>query len=645
MPTARKPRALGVAAQIKPATGGGGDGGGTGAEVLLPEDCPTIPLGYLGQYFFVLDAYGQFHKLDADHFGRTRMLNICRPEWLWDHFPRRKRIVGRDGHEEWLTIGWKPEEFHAALESSCKRAGAFDPDEKLRGRGAYAGEGGQVILHLGDALWMSGHKQRLGCAGEYVYAATNALPGPAAKPVSTDPGRQLLHKVRDSWRFLRAIDPYFVVGMMGVVVLGGALPARPGAALTGERGTGKSELMLLMTAILGGWLSYSSDATEAGIRQTLGGDALGMLLDEQESVGDNSGFRRVQLYWRGSYGGGRTLRGGQNHVGSKFIARGTIIIAAINLPAMEAADRSRVIQIEMLPLGEVTGPRLIHDAMWPTEGAKLIRRLADEYPRLMREVLPGWRALLIENGWDSRGADTYGIVLACAWIMLRDDAPDQDSYELLRGDLDALAEAHKALELSTDQLVLALLLGHKVDFYRRGEIRTIGEWLAEACGWGRSDPADDSYPPPDSADETINRTEKEAQRAAERLDARKALAMLRRYGINVLAAPADEPHGHWRKGERLLAVANICPGLSEVFRGTPWGASITGQGGWHAALLRAPTASRWPYPVRFPWGPSRVVVMRLDVALAGVVGPDGADMADVWRTVPRAPDSVATELA
>jgi hypothetical protein len=626
---------MGPAADVTPAAS---DGAGTG--MVLPADCPTIPLGYSGQYFFVLDAYGQFHKLDADKFGRTRMLNINKPEWLYDTYPRKKKIIGRDGSEEWITIGWKPEEFHAALENSCKAAGVFDPEERLRGRGAYQDEGGHVILHLGDRLWLKGRQQKLGVAGQHVYARANPIPGPAAMPVGTEPGRQLLNKMRESWTFQRAIDPLFVLGMMGVVVLGGALPVRPGAALTGERGTGKSELMLLMTAILGAWLTYSTDATEAGIRQSQGNDALGTLLDEQESSGDNSGFRRVQLYWRGSYGGGKALRGGQNHVGTAFVARGTIIIAAINLPAMDAADRSRVIQIEMLPLANVVGKvRLVHDAMWPTEGSKLIRRLVDEYPRLMRQVIPAWREILMECGWDSRGADTYGICLSVAWIMLHDDPPTRASYDQLGADLDALAETHRALELSTDRLLLSVLLGHRVDFYRRGEQRTMGEWLAEACGWGRDDPADETYPPPAEADETINRTEKEAAQASQRIDARKAMTLIRRYGINVIKAPDDDPRGGWRKGERLLAIANVCPALGEVFKGTPWGASQAGQGGWNAALLRAPTATRWPYALRFPFGTSRVVVMRLDVALAGMVGPDGAEAAEAWRLAPREPET------
>jgi hypothetical protein len=39
--------------------------------------------------------------------------------------------------------------------------------------------------------------------------------------------------------------------------------------------------------------------------------------------------------------------------------------------------------------------------------------------------------------------------------------------------------------------------------------------------------------------------------------------------------------------------------------------------------------------MRFGYGESRVVLMRLDVALAGLVGPEGQDMGTVWQQAPR----------
>lgn len=607
--------------------------GADGAEDgYLPPDCPAIPLGYSGHYVYVLDYVGQFHKINARHeIGRTTLLNVCPSQWLYKNYPRLKEVLNKQtGKTEWLTVGWRPEKFGEALDNSCKRLGFFDESELVRGRGAHEGENGELILHLGNALWQFGKKQKTGRRGEYIYPSLRPLPGPANGPIDVDLARRLMEQIAGSWNFGRAIDPFVCVGMLGAIILGGALPVRPGWCVTGERGTGKTELMRFINAILGKWLIYTTDSTEAGLRQHLGRDAVGVLMDEQESTADNSAFRRVQLYWRASYSGGQTLRGGQDHSGAAFIARSVVIMAAINIPAMDSADRSRVIVTDIQPLPAGPKPRLIHDALWPDIGAKLIRRLADHYKRLIGEIIPRWRELLIDAGWDDRGADTYGVIFGCASALLADELPDEDIIAQYRDDLDALALAHKTDETPSWRAVLGLIWGWRADQYRRGEVRSLGEYATEAFGWGREDATDGEWTPYDA--NAIKRTEKEARADAERnLDAKKAAQLLRRYGIKTITAPDDDPRGAWKQGERLIAFANSAHGMADIFAATPWQSTPSGQGGWSAALLRAPLASRWPMSLRFPFGPSRVVVMRLDTALSGLVGPDPDGEASAWN--------------
>jgi hypothetical protein len=52
-----------------------------------------------------------------------------------------------------------------------------------------------------------------------------------------------------------------------------------------------------------------------------------------------------------------------------------------------------------------------------------------------------------------------------------------------------------------------------------------------------------------------------------------------------------------------------------------------------AVFLRAPGATRGR-PMRFGYGESRVILCRLDVALAGLVGPD-TGMSELWQEAPR----------
>ena len=599
---------------------------------VLPDNCPTTPLGIFGQYLYCLDAMGQLHKLDTDRLGAKRSIHICTVEWLYDNYPRLKKVAKRDGTLEWTVVGWHPERFFEALKTACHNLGLFIEDQRVRGRGAHRGEDGNVIFHLGNQISIFGKIQPLGVRARLVFPLRASLPAPFHASVIAlgGPAERLLHRVADSWNFGRpALDPLLLVGMLGVVVLAGALPVRPGCALTGERGTGKSELMKLLCRVMGDWLIYSTDATEAGIRQKLGDDAIGMLLDEQESHGDNTAFTRVQHYWRSSYSGGTTHRGGQNHTGSEFKANSVLIAAAINLPAMDSADRSRCIIIEMKPLTPGPKIRLVHDQIWPTIGPLLVRRLQDHYPRLIADIIPAWRALLMSVGWDDRGADTYGVALGCAWALLYDLAPTEDDLAMHEADLAALLAAHKADEVPTYRRAFLRLWGWTVDVYRRGEQRSLGEYGIEAGGWGREAVTDANLEPYDET--AIDRPEHVAVRQADKLDAREAQRVLRKFGLNIMRAKEDSTHkglGSWVAGERLLCIARQSPALAQVFRGTPWGGTEAGSGGWAQAFLRAPGATQLAYPVRFPFGCARVVVMRLDVALAGLVGDP--ELADVW---------------
>lgn len=599
----------------------------------LPADAPCKALGYAGQCMAILDGMGQLHMLSALHLEHKLMMFVTGDvDWLYRTYPRMKNIAKRGAADEWIVTGWRTEDFYEDLYQTCIANGRFDIAERVRGRGCYRADDGGLIMHLGESLCVLGQITRAGVRSGFVYPAANALPGPAPVSIDPTPANRLLYRIAQSWNFNRPkLDPILIIGMLGVCILSGALPVRPGAALTGERGTGKSELLLFMHAILGAWSVYSTDSTEAGMRQKLGRDALAYFLDEQEARADDNGFPSIQLYWRASYGGGVIVRGGQNHVGSEFKAISTLIIAAINLPAMDSADRSRVLIVQLRKLAEGAKVKLSDDATLPQIGAQLIRRLADNYKRLVADVIPAWRALLMADGWDDRGADTYGVVLGCAWVLLTDETPTEGDFTNHAHDLQSLMWTHAADEVPTFRRVLNRFWGWRADQYRRGEQRGLGEYAIEAAGWGRDDPAEagEQWTPFDP--NAINRTESEAQRdAAASLDARKSGQLLKRYGIRIFAAEHDGLR--WRKGERLIAFANLCVAIGEIFRGTPWGALPSGQGGWSQALLGAPTAQRWPRVMRFPFGVSRVVVMRLDVALAGMVGADEtvADAVDQW---------------
>ena len=88
------------------------------------------------------------------------------------------------------------------------------------------------------------------------------------------------------------------------------------------------------------------------------------------------------------------------------------------------------------------------------------------------------------------------------------------------------------------------------------------------------------------------------------------------------------------QGGTLLAIAVNSPHLGDCFRGSPWGGTDAGAGGWSAVFLLCSRCHGRGRPMRFGYGESRVVLCRLDVALAGLVGPD-TGMSELWQEAPR----------
>jgi hypothetical protein len=106
-----------------------------------------------------------------------------------------------DDDGEPTVTGWKPEVAAEILQAACAHAGLFDPQGKVRGRGAWRGPNGELIIHHGDKVYRSG--SFAGFAWEepdlidgYVYPTAPAMPRPDIGQVDDKPGVLLLSLLR-----------------------------------------------------------------------------------------------------------------------------------------------------------------------------------------------------------------------------------------------------------------------------------------------------------------------------------------------------------------------------------------------------------------------------------------------------------------
>jgi hypothetical protein len=522
----------------------------------LPEGCPVTPLGINDDVFYYLDASNQLRALKArDHsrLGVQGLFGIFIGK-LYDFWPR----IDKDG----FVVGWKPEKAAENLMRAAAKRGVWNAFDRVRGAGAWLGGDAQLVLHCGDAVWVgpapgkpgNGTWEKPGLIGRHVYPADAPSPRPSPTPAAAGdggPADELL-QIFKTWNWRRPeIDPRLMLGGEGAAMIGGALDWRPARWMTGGPGTGKSTLQKAVTRLHDGALITVSDASAAGVWQKLGHRSLPVQIDELEAEEDNRKSNNLVKLARQAASGGLVLRGGSDHSSAEFQARSCFLFSSVNIPPLEAQDRSRMAILELGKLGNVAAPPL-EPAIMRTLGAQLRRRLVDGWHRFPT-TLEKYRDALMAVGHSARGADQYGTLLAIADVLLLDIETDTDSAEMWAAKL-APAELSEVGDTETDQArCAAFLLTTTIDVFRNGERKTIAEWICDAA---------------DIRNEHGNGL-------APNID--EAKRVLGTYGIKVESGAG---------GVLWVAVANYHQGLAGIFERTHWAGRAGTMGGWVQAWRR-----------------------------------------------------------
>ena len=552
------------------------------------DGCPVRPLGVHGGTSFFLDVAGQLRaiaKLDRMtimHLFGNRYAALCH------QFPR----WGQKDGEPYR----RPGEFngdHAAstMTQAAFEAGLFDPDGAVRGVGAWADDDGQLVLHLGNRLLIGAEARDPGEYQGRIYPAAPAIPHPAEPGKETDTGPDLLDLLQ-TWHWGRPdIDPYITLGMIGVLMFGGALDWRPAFWVTGGAGTGKSTFQRLILHLMGGekGLVQSTDATARGIASLLGQSTLPVALDELEP-GDQGRERAVVELARVASSGGRWLRGSSDQKGSSGQLRSPFLFSSILIPgSLKSQDLQRLIVLTLHPLTPgAVAPNMRAD-VWRRRGARLRRLVVERWPTWARRM-ELWRDALAGQGIAGRNADNWGAVLAMAQMMRAEALPTPDELagwcrkvaRHITADLDDLG--------SDADEVLVHLLSQRFDPFRRGTTWTIAQWWQVAGqSAGAEPPLIDSLSASVTSDAYI-RDEDQAERERAAKAANNHLAAL---GMRVIV----------EDGQARVFIANApVQGLKDLFRDSQW------QGGaWSQSLARIKGAVKPAAPRRLAGIASRGV--------------------------------------
>lgn len=482
---------------------------------VMPDGCPVIPVGTENGTFYFLTALGELRGLTCDKVANKHIVGMFAPDsdYLMEAWPRKKLVKTKDDDgnevEEWLVTGWRNDDVAMLLMDVAAAKGVWNAREKVRGRGAWVDDDGGLVLHCGNHVLLGGTWKRPGMHDAMVYPTMPPIPTPKGDKSDTaamvapklvdelrSKGIELaadaspamaLFELLKTWNWDRPlIDPVLMLGWLAVAPFGGALDYRPIIWTTGGKAAGKTSLQFVMDWLFDGGILQSPNASEAGIRQTLGQQSLPVGLDEAEAEADNRKLLAlVTLARLAATSQGNIIRGGQDHQASEFRATSCFLFSSILVPPLTPADKSRIglLELKRLPPGSKK-PKL-DKREFNAIGAWMRKRFADRWHEWEGILSAFTDALLEEGKQSSRAADQFGTLRAGAHILLDPDPPEAEELTIWGGllSIDNLAET--AGEVDEGPMCLDHLMSSPVQLGARRESRLVEDWLADAVAQPR----------------------------------------------------------------------------------------------------------------------------------------------------------------
>jgi putative DNA primase/helicase len=323
-----------------------------------------------------------------------------------------------------------------AMMESCRQAGRFDPN-KVRGRGLWPRSDGTLVFNTGERLFLfDGAAFREvelpelavthGDPHRYV-SGSPALAAPSNEEASADECRSVFN-ILDRFTWMNGPhEPKLIAGWIALATVLNLLPFRPHVAITAEKVSGKSHVLMVAKSSLGdaGYFEFEiRGSSEPGVRQTLGTDALPAICDEFETA-ELAAQAIIQLFRIASgSSSGAIVKGSADGIPVNYEIRTMALAGGVVFRPKETADQSRWVVVELRKEShEVEEQKSLTAQISGIDsrfGPRLQRRMINRQPQFKANG-DKFKGVILKKGGDDREAHLYGCLYAAWWTVCHDE--------------------------------------------------------------------------------------------------------------------------------------------------------------------------------------------------------------------------------
>jgi putative DNA primase/helicase len=391
-------------------------------------------LGYMdNQYYYTSTTQKQVISLSPSAHNKENFFSLAPIEW-W------RKSHGKEV-DDVLIVPW--DDVKSFMMDQCKQVGLYDP-EKIRGTGVWE-DNKSFVINDGEKTHFEPANSK------YFYQKVPKKNYDISSPLCKKEMEHLF-SVFHRLPYKNKNDHVFILAWIIQAQIYSVMPWRFHVWITGERGSGKSTVLDWINNILVNPLNIS-DATAAGIVQSLRNNAQPVIYDESEA--SNKIDAVIDLARRmNTNNGGKSLRGTSSGKSLSNNTNTIFMMGSIQVSQLKSPDRSRFFIVNM----EIDKNQNQDDYENAKHDAEIFFTMKERIFAYVYNCIPSIlestkivRKYLINKKIESRQADQLAACLACYYVFYSTEPITEQVTDTMIHNLELLESDYSEQNKETDQ--------------------------------------------------------------------------------------------------------------------------------------------------------------------------------------------------